>query len=128
MLLGIDYEDVVHAFGGNIDPTKGMREESQRIYWAYERIIQKHNRGALNYMDIPTQLEEGRRYWVSVSIDDPTNPLSKEMTHSIVVDEQGRVLDPNSQYGEFRSYLEWSAAMTLRHKIDFVQEIYEYSL
>jgi hypothetical protein len=127
MLLGIRYEDVVAAFGGNIDPSKGMREESQRLYWAYERLIQKHNRGALNYLEIP-ELKRGRRYWVSVRIDDPTNPLSKDMTHTVVVDEAGRVFDPNPQYGKFNSFAEWSAAMTLRHEVDFVQEIYEYSL
>jgi hypothetical protein len=127
MLLGISYEEVETAFGGNIDPSKNKQEESQRLYWAYEKLIQKHNRGALNHLDAP-ELKEGRRYWVSTSIDDPANPLSKEMSHTILVDESGKVFDPNPQYGVFKSYAEWSAAMTLPHEIDFVQELYEYSL
>jgi hypothetical protein len=127
MLLGIEYEEVVMAFGGNIDPSKGKSEESQRIYWAFETLVQKYHHGALNYLDLP-QMRAGRRYWVSVRIDDPTNPLSNEMSHSIVVDEAGRVFDPNPQYGKFESIVEWQAAMSLPHKIESVSEIYKYSL
>jgi hypothetical protein len=61
MLLGIKYEEVEAAFGGNIDPSKGKADESQRLYWAFERLIQKHHRGALNYLEMPP-LREGRRY------------------------------------------------------------------
>jgi hypothetical protein len=61
-----------------------------------------------------------------VSIDDPTNPLSKEMSHTIMMGESGKVFDPNPQYGVFESFAEWSAAMTLPHEIEFVQELYEY--
>ena len=96
MLLGIKYEDVEAAFGGNIDPSKGKAEESQRVYWAFERLIQKHHRGALHYLEIPT-IGKGRRNWMSVHIEDPTNPLSKDMSLSIVVDEARRVFDPNPQ-------------------------------
>lgn len=98
MLLGLEYGDVVQAFGGNIDPSKDHKEEGQRLYWAFERLILKHRFGALNHLDMPP-LKNGRRYWISVSIDDPTQPLSKEMTHSIAIDEAGRVFDPNPQYG-----------------------------
>jgi hypothetical protein len=127
MLLDIKYEDVETAFGGNIDPSKGRAEEGQRLYWAFERLIQKHNRGALNYLEMPP-LRKGRRYWISVRIDDPTNPLSKDMSHSIVVDEEGRVFDPNPQYGQFKSLGEWRAAMSLPHELESAAEIYEYSL
>jgi len=61
MLLGIKYEEVEVAFGGNIDSSKGKADESQRLYWAFERLIQKHHRGALNYLEMPL-LREGRRY------------------------------------------------------------------
>lgn len=127
MLLGIKYEEVEAAFGGNIDPSKGKGDESQRLYWAFERLIQKHHRGALNYLEMPP-LREGRRYWISVHIEDPTNPLSKDMSHSIVVDEAGKVFDPNPQYGQFQSLKEWRAAMSLPHELQFAAEIFEYSL
>jgi hypothetical protein len=127
MLLNITYEDVVAAFGGNIDPSKGKAEECQRIYWAFETLIQKHHHGALHYLELPA-IGAGRRYWISVHIDDPTNPLSNEMSHSIVVDEAGRVFDPNPRYGKFKSLAEWQAAMSLPHKIEFAAEIYEYTL
>jgi hypothetical protein len=73
-------------------------------------------------------ITEGRRYWVGVRINDPTNELSQRMSHSIVVDEFGRVFDPNPQYGIFGSLREWQAAMTLPHEIDHATEIFEYTL
>jgi hypothetical protein len=127
MLLGLKYEEVVAAFGGNIDPSKDHREEGQRLYWAFERLLLKLQRGALNHLDMPP-LKQGRRYWITVRIDDPTQPLSKEMTHSIVVDEAGKVFDPNPQYGQFKSIAEWQAAMSLPHQLESASEIFEYSL
>ena len=50
------------------------------------------------------------------------------MAHSIVVDEQGRVFDPNPQYGKFESLKDWSAAMSLPHKIEYVTGLFNYSL
>ncbi|MGD0404602.1 MAG: hypothetical protein ABSB66_15560 [Candidatus Acidiferrales bacterium] len=125
MLLGIKYEEVEAAFGGNIDPTKDKQEEGQRLYNAFERLLLKLQRGALNHLDMPP-LREGRRYWITVRIDDPTNPLSKDMSHGIVVDEAGKVFDPNPQYGEFKSLAEWQAAMSLRHRLESATEIFEY--
>jgi hypothetical protein len=127
MLLGMKYEDVVAAFGGNIDPTKDHQAEGQRLYWAFERLLLKCQLGAINHLDMPP-LKDGRRYWITVRIDDPTNPLSKEMSHSIVVDEAGKVFDPNPQYGPFKSLAEWRAAMSLPHTLESASEIFEYSL
>jgi hypothetical protein len=126
MLLGIKYEEVEAAFGGNIDPTKDKQEEGQRLYNAFERLLLKLQRGALHHLEMPP-LKEGRRYWITVRIDDPTNPLSKDMSHGIVVDEAGKVFDPNPQYGEFKSLAEWQAAMSLEYKLESATEIFEYA-
>jgi hypothetical protein len=127
MLLGIKYEEVEMAFGGNIDPSKDRVEESQRLYNAFELLIQRNNRGVLHVQDVPP-IVEGRRYWVGVRIDDPTNPLSQSMTHSIVIDEAGTVFDPNPEYGEFKSLKDWRTAMTLPHELSFASEMFEFSL
>jgi len=127
MLLGIKYEDVEEAFGGNIDPSKGQAEESQRLQIAFEALIQRHHRGVLHLSAMPP-ITEGRRYWVGVSINDPTNPLSQIMTHSIVIDEAGKAFDPNPEYGEFKSLRDWRTAMTLPHELEFAAEMFEYSL
>jgi hypothetical protein len=127
MVLNISYEQVEAAFGGNINPSQGKEEESQRIAMAVEALIQRERHGAIHFFDMPP-LKPGRRYWVTVRIDDPANPLSKEMSHSIVVDEAGKVFDPNYQYGKFNSLAEWQAAMTLPHELEGVVEIFEYSL
>lgn len=127
MPLGIKYEDVEHAFGGNVDPTKGQEEESQRLHQAFFMLLEKHHRGVVQLAAMPT-IVEGRRYWVGVRIDDPSNPLSLRMGHSIVVDEIGRVFDPNPQYGECKSLKEWQAAMTLPHELDYATEVFEYTL
>jgi hypothetical protein len=125
MLLGLRYEDVEQAFGGNIDPSKGQEEESSRVQGAFLSLIERHNVGALQVStDPPTAL--GRRYWVTVKVDDPATPLSQSMTHSIAIDEAGRVFDPNPDCGEFGSLNDWSAAMTLRHELASVVEIFEY--
>jgi len=39
------------------------------------------------------------------------------MSHSIVVDEFGKVFDPTPEYGEFKSLKDWRAAMTLPHEL-----------
>lgn len=127
MLLGIKYEDVEKAFGGNIDPSKDRAEETQRMSNAFETLIQQYRRGVLHVSGIQP-IRSGRRYWVAIRINDPTNPLSGSMTHSIVVDENGRVFDPNPQYGEFKSLADWHAAMTLPHEVAFASEMFEYSL
>jgi hypothetical protein len=126
MLLGLKYEDVVAAFGGNIDPSKDHKEEAQRLYWEFEKLILKLQYGALNHLDMPV-LKKGRRYWVRIIIDDPTQPLSREMGHGVVIDEGGRVFDPNPQYGQFKSFEGWQAAMSLPHKLDCATEIFKYS-
>jgi hypothetical protein len=127
MLLGIKYEDVETAFGGNIDPAKGKAEESERVYTKLRALLERNHRGILELLAMTTP-KKGRRYWVTVRIDDPSQPLSKEMTHSIVVDEAGRVFDPNPQYGKFESLAEWHAAMSLPHRLENATEIFEYSL
>ena len=127
MLLGIKYEDVEIAFGGNIDPSKDRAEETERLHNAFVTLTEQHHRGVLHILAMPP-IKEGRRYWVGVRIDDPSNPLSQIMSHSIVVDETGRVFDPNPEYGEFPSLKEWSTAMTLPHKLAFAVEMFEYSL
>jgi hypothetical protein len=127
MLLGITYEEVERAFGGNLDMSKDRKEEEGRLARAFGMLLQSHNRGALHLEDIPP-ITEGRRYWVSVRIDDFSNPLSTEMTHSIVIDEFGKVFDPNPEYREFKSLAAWKAAMTLPHKIGFATEIFDYCL
>ena len=127
MLLGISYEDVEKAFGGNIDPSKDRTEETQRMSDAFETLIQQYHRGVLHVSAVPP-IKAGRRYWVTVRIHDPADPLSETMTHSIVVDETGRVFDPNPQYGEFKSLADWDAAMTLAHEVDFASEMFDYSL
>jgi hypothetical protein len=44
MLLGIEYEEVEEAFGGNIDPAKGKEEESARLYSGFRMLMMKHRR------------------------------------------------------------------------------------
>ncbi len=127
MLLGTAYEDVEHAFGGNLDPSKEQAEETSRLHGAFTLLLEKHKRGMIQLAAVPP-ITEGRRYWVGVRINDPTNELSERMTHSIVVDEFGRVFDPNPQYGTFSSLREWQAAMTLPHQIEHATEIFEYTL
>jgi hypothetical protein len=127
MLLGIEYKDVEYAFGGNLDPARGPEQESQRLHQAFFTLLEKHHRGVIQLATMPT-IVEGRRYWVGVRIDDPSNPLSQTMGHSIVVDEFGKVFDPNPQYGEFKSLKDWRAAMTLPHELDHATEVFEYTL
>ncbi len=132
MLLGLAYEEVQSAFGGNIDASKAENEEfrsqeAARLWAAFAALLAKHNCGTLNLANAPP-IVQGRRYWVGVRIDDPSNSLSQTMTHSIVVDESGKVFDPNPQYGEFKSLDEWSAAMTLPHRIDHATEVFEYGI
>jgi hypothetical protein len=127
MLLGIRYEDVENAFGGNIDPSKDRAEESQRLYTAFRTLIERHHRAILE-ISAMIPIMEGPRYWVTVRINDPTNPLSQIMTHSIVVDEIGRVFDPNPQYGQFQSLTDWHNAMSLPHELESATEMFEYSL
>jgi hypothetical protein len=100
--------------------------EGQRLYNGFEMLLLKMQRGALNHLELPP-LKDGRRYWVRILIDDPTNPLSKEMGHGIVLDEMGRVFDPNPQYGEFKSLAVWRAAMSLPHVLESASEIFGYS-
>jgi hypothetical protein len=127
MLLGIGYEEVEQAFGGNINPAKGKDEESARLYAGFRMLLMKHHRGMIE-LDVMPPIIEGRRYWVGIQIDDPSNPLSQIMGHSIAVDEFGKVFDPNPQYREFRSLKEWHAAMTLQHRLDHATEIFEFTL
>jgi hypothetical protein len=127
MLLGIEYDEVKEAFGQNIDPDADPLEESNRLQNASAMLFEKHHCGQLHLSFLPP-ITEGRRYWVAVRIDDPSNPHSATMTHSIVINEVGRVFDPNPEYGEFESYEKWSAAMTLPHQLEFAVEVYEYSL
>jgi hypothetical protein len=128
MLFGISYEEVENAFGGNIDPAKGKNEESQRLQQAFFELLEKHRCSVIQLANAKPTVVEGRRYWVGVRIDDPSNPLSQSMGHSIVVDEFGRVFDPNPQYGEFKSVKEWQAAMTLTHEMVHATEVFEYTL
>ena len=93
---------------------------------AFDALIQRHHRGVLHLSALPP-ITEGRRYWVAVRINDPSNSLSETMTHSIV-DEAGKVFDPNPEYGEFKSLTAWHAAMTLQHELEFAAEMFEYSL
>jgi hypothetical protein len=130
MLLSITYEDVKSAFGGNIDPSKGKDEasrfqESARLREAFLTLLGEHNCGILQLVIMPPIIR-GRRYWVSVHIDDPSTALTQTMSHSIVVDESGKVFDPNPQYGEFRSLDEWQAAITWPHQIEHATEIFEF--
>ena len=50
MLLGINYEDVEGAFGGNLDPSKDRAEESCRLQNGFETLLQQHHRSALHYL------------------------------------------------------------------------------
>jgi hypothetical protein len=127
MLLGITYEEVQRVFGGNLDISKDINEELGRIERGFKALLQSHNCGELP-LKVTPPIREGRRYWVGIRIDDISNPLPTEMTHSIAIDEFGRVFDPNPEYGEFNSFDTWSAAMTLPHKIESATEIFEYCL
>jgi hypothetical protein len=127
MLLVIEYEEVEQAFGGNLDPAKGQEEETARLHQAFFMLLEKHRRGVIQLAALPS-IAEGRRYWVGVRINDPTNPLSQCMGHSIVVDEFGKVFDPNPQYGTFTSLKQWQEAMTLPHELEHATEVFEYTL
>lgn len=47
MLLSVEYEHVEHAFGGNLDPTRGQEEESQRLHQGFFTLLEKHHRGVI---------------------------------------------------------------------------------
>jgi hypothetical protein len=64
---------------------------------------------------------------MSVQIREPGNALSEVMSHSIALDEFGRVFDPNPQYGKFNSLREWQAAVPHPHEILFATEVFQYS-
>jgi hypothetical protein len=127
MLLGIEYEEVEQAFGGNLDPTKGQEEEITRLHQAFFMLLEKHRCSVIQLASMPF-IAEGRRYWVGVKIHDPSNALSQRMGHSIVIDESGKVFDPNPQYGVFLSLKQWQAAMTLPHELEHATEVFEYVL
>lgn len=127
MLLGIKYEDVDQAFGGSPDPAKDRKEETRRQNQALRTLLEKHGRGAIQLSAVPP-IVEGRRYWVGVYIRDAGNPLSETMTHSVVVDEFGKVFDPNPQYETFQSLKQWRAAITHPHELEHATEVFEYVL
>ena len=127
MAFNITYEQARDGLGGNLDPAKPEPEESRRIQNAFYLLMEQCRCGVLHHLR-PVPFVVGRRYWVGIKINDATNPLSVRLTHSIVVDEAGHVLDPNPDYGIFKSFPEWSPAMTLRHEEAFVSEIFEFTL
>jgi hypothetical protein len=131
MLLGIEYEEVEQAFGGNLDPSKTRdeslrKEESARIWRGFFALLEKYHLGMIEFAQM--SIVEGRRYYVEARIHDPSNPLSETMGHSIVIDEFGKLFDPNPEYGEFRSLKEWHTAASLPHELRCAKEIFEYSL
>lgn len=126
MAFNLTYEQACEGLGGNLNPAKPEEEESRRIMNAFYALMEQSGCGVLHHLQvIPTV--EGRRYWVGLKINDPNNPFSQRLGHSVVVDETGRALDPNPQYGTFKSLKAWSAAMTLPHEISFVTEVFEFS-
>jgi hypothetical protein len=131
MLLGIEYEEVEQAFGGNLDPSKTrddslLKEESGRIWRGFFALMEKYHRGMIEFAQMP--IVEGRRYYVEIRVHDPGNPLSEKIGHSIVIDEFRKVFDPNPEYGEFKSLKEWKAAVSLPYELRCAKEIFEYSL
>ncbi len=127
MLLGIKYEDVDQAFGGSPDPAKDRKAETRRQNQALRMLLEKHGRGAIQLSAVPP-IVEGRRYYVGVHIHDPGNPPSQTITHTVVVDEFGKVFDPNPQYGTFPSLKQWQAAITHPHELEHATEVFEYVL
>jgi hypothetical protein len=127
MLLGITYEEVERAFGGNIDPTRESGSEENRLYRAFRVLLERHRFGIIETEEFPP-ITEGRRYWLGVQIREPGNALSDIMSHSIVLNEFGRVFDPNPQYGEFNSLSNWKAAVPHPHQVLFATEVFEYTL
>src|ERR1700730_6688581 len=127
MVFNLTYEEAHDGLGGNLNPSRAEHEESTRMMNAFYILGERCGCGVLHHAQVISTVE-GRRYWVGVKIDDPSNVLSQRLGHSIVVDEAGRVLDPNPQYGTFNSLAEWSAAMTLPHQISFVTEVFEFTL
>ena len=90
MLLGITYEDVKSAFGGNIDPSKGQDEasrfqESARLQEAFLTLLGEHNCGILQLVIMPPIIR-GRRYWVSVHIDDASRCAAYSCTIKLAYD------------------------------------------
>jgi len=131
MLFGIEYEEVEQAFGGNLDPSKTRdeslrKEESARIWRGFFVLLEKYHRGVIEFAQMP--IVEGRRYYVEARIHDPSNPLSGAIGHSIVIDEFGKVFDPNPEYGEFESLKKRRAAVSLPHELRCAKEIFEYSV
>lgn len=127
MAFNITYEQARDGLGGNLNPNLPKDEETARIQNGFYALMEQCGCSVLHHIN-PVEPVLGRRYWVSVQIDDPSNALTQIMGHSIVIDEAGRVLDPNPQYGVSRSYSDWSAAMTLSHSIAFVSEFFEFTL
>jgi hypothetical protein len=101
MLLGLKYEEVELAFGGNLDPSKvndesSRKKESARLWRGVFELLETHHRGMVEFSEM-TAIAEGRRYWVEVQIHDPSNPLSETVGHSIAIDEFGKGLRSESR-------------------------------
>ena len=127
MALNIAYEQARDGLGGNLNPDSLEGEEKKKRYIALCSLMEQYRCGSLHLVDL-VQPVLGRRYWVEVQIDDPGNPLSQRISHSVVIDEAGRVLDPNPQHGVFKSLSDWSAAITLTHRIIFMSEFFDFTL
>ena len=53
MLLGIEYDEVEKAFGGNLDPTKDRKEESARLRSGLRMLLMKYHRGFIEFDEMP---------------------------------------------------------------------------
>lgn len=127
MAFNITYEQARDGLGGNLNPNLPKDEETARVQNAFYALMEQCGCSVLLHVN-PVEPALGRRYWVDVQIDDHSNALSQTMGHSIVIDEAGRALDPNSEYGIFKSFSDWSAAMTLTHRVRYVSEFFEFTI
>ncbi len=78
MLLGIEYEEVEQAFGGNLNPSKVSdgtlrKEESTRLWRGFFTLLEKYHRGMIEFAQMP--IVEGRRYYVEAQIQDPRTKI-----------------------------------------------------
>jgi hypothetical protein len=104
MAIGVSYEESERVFGPGEDYSALLAEKCDsaavriaRMHILFERYVLFSEYGfyALTIPTVNPVLRQGRRYLLSAAAPEPERPW---MAHAIVVDESGKVFDPDPQY------------------------------
>ena|ERR1017187_10364006 len=111
MVANVAYKEAEKAFGpgadysatvmkGDYSASLSSGDETRRIikmalFVQQFAFFSDHDCYALLIPELNPKLKRGRRYLLSTSSCDPRDP---HMAHTIVVDEAGKVFDPEPQY------------------------------